>query len=66
MALDKDEWEIGMKRFQEAARKVRADCQVLLTKNVGGEEEAESAANEKDKDCSGKVLPPSKRSSRQG
>ncbi|KAK2627356.1 hypothetical protein QTJ16_003322 [Diplocarpon rosae] len=56
MALDKDEWEIGIKRFREAAKKVRADCQILLTKNVGGEEEAESAASEKDKDCSGKVL----------
>ncbi|KAK6581560.1 hypothetical protein PZA11_006251 [Diplocarpon coronariae] len=56
MALNKEEWDIGMKRFREAAGKVRADCQILLTRNVGGEEEAESAANEKDKDCSGKVM----------
>jgi GTPase len=56
MGLSKDEWDIALKRLKEAARKVRADCQVLLTKHVGGEEEAESAANEKEKDCSGKVL----------
>ncbi|KAL5329377.1 hypothetical protein ACEPPN_002889 [Leptodophora sp. 'Broadleaf-Isolate-01'] len=56
MALTKDEWDVSMKRLREAAKKVRSDCQVLLTKHVGGEEEAESAANEKEKECSGKVL----------
>lgn len=56
MALTKDEWDIAMKRLREAAKKVRSDCQVLLTKHVGGEEEAESAANEKEKECSGKIL----------
>lgn len=56
MGLSKDEWDMALKRLKEAARKVRADCQVLLTKHVGGEEEAESAAAEKEKECSGKVL----------
>ena len=56
MCLSKDEWDVALKRLKEAARKVRADCQVLLTKHVGGEQEAESAAAEKEKDCSGKVL----------
>ncbi|KAE8444932.1 hypothetical protein EG329_014059 [Mollisiaceae sp. DMI_Dod_QoI] len=56
MALTKDEWDVCTKRLQEAAKKVRADCQVLLTKHVGGEEEAESAAKEKEKECSGKIL----------
>lgn len=56
MGLSKDEWDVALKRLREAAGKVRADCQVLLTKHVGGEEEAESAASEKEKDCSGKVL----------
>lgn len=56
MALSKDGWDLAMKRLREAAQKAKADCQVLLTKNVGGEEEAESAANEKDNDCSGKIL----------
>jgi GTPase len=56
MALNKDEWDTAMKRLQAAAIKVRADCQILLTKHVGGEEEAASAAAEKEKECSGKIL----------
>lgn len=56
MAFSKDEWDIAMKRLREAAGKVRADCQVLLTKHVGGEHEAPSAAAEKETDCSGKIL----------
>ncbi|KAH8672557.1 P-loop containing nucleoside triphosphate hydrolase protein [Tricladium varicosporioides] len=56
MALDKDQWDISMKRLNLAAKKVRSDCQVLLTKHVGGEAEAESAANEKEKECNGKIL----------
>jgi GTPase len=56
MSLSKDEWDAAIKRLREAARKVRSDCQVLLTKNVGGEEEAESVSNDKVKECSGKIL----------
>ncbi len=56
MGLTKDEWDIALKQLREAAKKVKADCQVLLTKHVGGDEEAESAASEKDKVSSGKVL----------
>merc|ERR1712093_903286 len=47
MALTKDEWDVAMKRLREAAKKVRSDCQVLLTKHVG---------SEKEKECSGKIL----------
>ncbi|TVY38135.1 GTP-binding protein [Lachnellula subtilissima] len=56
MALTKDEWDVAIKRLKEAARKCRADCQMLLTKHVGGEAEAESAASEKETDCSGKIM----------
>ncbi|TVY86600.1 GTP-binding protein, partial [Lachnellula willkommii] len=56
MALTKDEWDVAIKRLNEAARKCRADCQILLTKHVGGDAEAESAASEKETDCSGKIL----------
>jgi GTPase len=55
MALTKEEWDIALKRINQAAANERADCQILLTKNVGGEAEAESL-NEKEKDCSGKIL----------
>lgn len=56
MALNKEEWVTAIKRLNEAATKCRADCQLLLTKRVGGDAEAESAANDKETDCSGKVL----------
>jgi GTPase len=55
MGLTKEEWEIAMKRINQAAAKERADCQVLLTKNIGGDAEVDSV-NEKDKDCGGKIL----------
>lgn len=55
MGLTKDEWGIAVKRLQQAATQERAECQVLLTKNVGGDVEAESV-NAKDKDSIGKIL----------
>lgn len=54
MHLTKDDWSIALARLQEAATTARSSCQLLLTKNVGGE--VEGATNAKDKDCSGKVL----------
>ncbi|EPE33556.1 P-loop containing nucleoside triphosphate hydrolase [Glarea lozoyensis ATCC 20868] len=58
MALTKDEWDASLQRLKLAASKLRADCQVLLTKNVGEEAEAELEPNatKKDTDCSGKIL----------
>ncbi|KAH0499763.1 hypothetical protein TgHK011_006933 [Trichoderma gracile] len=58
MQLTLDEWNKAYARLVEAAKKVRADCQLLLTTNVGGKEEAESTATSppKDKSCSGKIL----------
>ena len=53
MRLTKDEWDSAFKRVVEAARKLRADCQLLLTKNVGGELDGTPT---RDKDCSGKVM----------
>ncbi|QSZ37041.1 hypothetical protein DSL72_009133 [Monilinia vaccinii-corymbosi] len=55
MALKRDEWDVALKRLKEAAGKCNSDCQVLLTKGVGGEVEGESGES-KEKDCRGKVL----------
>lgn len=54
--LDKTGWDKAWVRLRAAAGKVKADCQLLLTKNVGGEVDSQLAPNDKDKDCSGKVL----------
>ncbi|KAI1313506.1 P-loop containing nucleoside triphosphate hydrolase protein [Xylaria venustula] len=61
MRLTRAEWDTALARLEGAAKQQRADCAVLLTKNVGGDVEAESTAagdNSKDKvkDCTGKIL----------
>ncbi|ROV88312.1 hypothetical protein VMCG_10492 [Cytospora schulzeri] len=56
MHLNKADWDKAWARLQEAANKVNADCQLLLTKNVGGDVETQAAGSDKDQDCSGKVL----------
>ncbi|KAJ2902630.1 hypothetical protein MKZ38_000297 [Zalerion maritima] len=60
MSLGRADWDDAIARLETAAKNVGADCQVLLTKNVGGDKEAESVATTpvKDKDghCSGKIL----------
>ncbi|KAA8568889.1 hypothetical protein MFRU_017g00760 [Monilinia fructicola] len=55
MGLKKEEWDVALKRLKEAAAKCNSDCQVLLTKGVGGEVEGGSG-DSKEKDCTGKVL----------
>ncbi|KAH0553392.1 hypothetical protein GP486_006537 [Trichoglossum hirsutum] len=55
MALTKDEWKVAMERLQAAATTLNAECQVLITRNVGGEYEAETVS-EKDKHADGKVM----------
>lgn len=56
--FSKDDWDTAYKRLDDAAQAVRANCQLLMTKNIGGELEAASTATStsKDKSCSGKVL----------
>lgn len=56
MALTKDEWTIALARLKLAGSKLDADCQILLTKNVGGEREAESTLGKEDGACNGKIL----------
>ncbi len=36
MNLTKDEWDAAYQRLEATAKKLHADCQLLLTKNVGG------------------------------
>lgn len=58
MGLVVDEWNTAYTRLEEASKRIRANCQLLITKNVGGEKEAPSTATQpsKVKGCSGKVL----------
>ncbi|KAI9158987.1 GTP-binding protein 1 [Paramyrothecium foliicola] len=58
MSLTLDEWNKAYARLEDAAKAVRSDCDLLLTKNVGGDKEASSTTSNpsKDKSCSGKIL----------
>jgi GTPase len=55
MSLTKEEWDVAMSRLNQAAAKECAECHILLTKNVGGDAEAEFV-NDKEKGCNGKIL----------
>ncbi|CAI6093202.1 unnamed protein product [Clonostachys chloroleuca] len=58
MQLTPKEWDQAYKKLVEGAKRIRADCELLITKNVGGDKEAASttAKPSKDKSCSGKIL----------
>ncbi|KAK4138120.1 P-loop containing nucleoside triphosphate hydrolase protein [Trichocladium antarcticum] len=53
MRLSRGEWDVAYRRLAEAAKRLRADTRLLLSKNVGG---ALDGAPTKDGDCSGKVM----------
>lgn len=59
MQLTADEWQPAYDRLVAAAKKLNADCELLITKYVGGDKEAESTKRKTPKagsGCSGKVL----------
>lgn len=62
MNLTMEEWKSALARLTAASKKHNAECQLLLTKNVGGDLEGELAetpapgTKEAPKGCSGKVL----------
>lgn len=58
MNLTLDDWNTAYKRLVEVAKAAGADCELLLTKHVGGKVEAESTVNKPDKGggCNGKIL----------
>ena len=55
MNFNKEQWDVALDRIRKAASSVRAECRMLLTKNVGGPEEAVTK-NEKETAVSGKML----------
>lgn len=55
MQFSKEQWDVALDRIRRCAKTLRADCRVLLTRNVGGDEDA-GPTNEKDKSCTGKVM----------
>ncbi|ETI21289.1 hypothetical protein G647_07635 [Cladophialophora carrionii CBS 160.54] len=54
MGFTKEQWDLALGRVRNAAEMSRAAVMVLLTYNVGGDNEAKSQT--KDKSCHGKLL----------
>lgn len=55
MAFSKEQWDFALDRIRRAAKMLQAECQILMTRNVGGLEEAETV-NEKEKSVTGKIM----------
>lgn len=55
MGLSKEQWDVAWDRLRRAAGTLKADCRILMTRNVGGGEEV-GPLNEKDKGATGKVM----------
>ncbi|KAK0507745.1 hypothetical protein JMJ35_009634 [Cladonia borealis] len=55
MGFSKEQWDVALDRIRRAGAVLQAECRVLMTLNVGGDEEVESASD-KDKSCTGKVM----------
>lgn len=55
MQFSKEQWDVALDRIRRASSFLKAECRILLTRNVGGPEETE-VKNEKEKSCGGKLL----------
>lgn len=53
LKLTKEDWEVAYKRLSQAAAQIDADCQLILTKNLGGDLDGTPT---RDGDVSGKVM----------
>lgn len=57
LGFSKGEWSIALDRLEKGAALLNADCRVLLTRNVGGAEDASSSeVKDKELSCTGKVM----------
>ncbi|KAF2758998.1 P-loop containing nucleoside triphosphate hydrolase protein [Pseudovirgaria hyperparasitica] len=55
MGFSIDDWGFALERLEAAAVVANAECRLLMTRNVGGEEDV-GPANAKDKSSSGKLM----------
>jgi GTPase len=56
MGFSKENWDFALKRLEDVTDKIKADCRVLMTRNVGTAEEEVGPRDAKDTSCSGKVM----------
>lgn len=54
MNFDKNDWDFALARLHSVTESLGADCRILMTKNVGGDDEVD--VSPKEKACSGKLM----------
>ncbi|KAI4814787.1 P-loop containing nucleoside triphosphate hydrolase protein, partial [Aureobasidium sp. EXF-8845] len=54
MNFDKNDWDFALARLHSVTESIGADYRILMTKNVGGDDEVE--VSPKEKACSGKLM----------
>jgi hypothetical protein len=54
MNFDKDDWDFALARLHTVTESLGADYRILMTKNVGGDDEVD--VSPKEKACSGKLM----------
>lgn len=54
MGFNREQWDVALDRIRRASQILKAECRILITRNIGGSEEA-AMKNEKDKSCTGKL-----------
>ena len=55
MGFTKEQWNVAWDRIRRAGSFLQAECRLLMTRNVGGDEEVETP-NSRDQSCTGKVM----------
>ena len=53
--FSKEQWDVALDRIRQAANFLKAECKILITRNVGGPEEVDTI-NDKNKAVSGKIM----------
>ena len=56
MGFSKENWDFALKRLVDVADQMKADCRVLMTRNVSSDEDEVGPRDAKDTTCSGKVM----------
>lgn len=54
MGFEKTDWDVAYERIALCAKALKAECRLLITRNVGGPSDVEVTG--KDKSCTGKVM----------
>ncbi len=55
MAFSKEQWNVALDRLRRAAKILKAECRILMSRNTGGSEDVDPVS-EKDTSATGKLM----------